>query len=167
MSGNGFRFKGVHQTAALVHIGRVGSDYIKGGAAENGARFFDIPFADGYPFFQFVHLHAAVCHFRAFRLNFQSGEMLTLGFCRQQDGDDACSCAQIQHLFSLFHLGKARKDDRIHAETEPLGVLNDMVTVPMEVIYPLMGMDGDISPHILSAPRGCVPVCVSFWNGSA
>ena len=84
-----------------------------------------------------VQDHAAPRHISGFRLQLNT-EIRAPGITAlHQDRDHACPGAQINDAVTGRCLRICRKQDRIHAETEPSRMLDDLPAVTLQIVDPL------------------------------
>ena len=81
-----------------------------------------------------IQCHTSSCHVRTLRLDLQSGKVPAVCLCFQKDRDNASSCPDIQYLFLFLYTGKSGKKDGIHAKTELLRILYDLIAVALQFI---------------------------------
>ena len=134
MPGNSLWHIRIHQSVASRHVWRVAGNDIKRSCRKQLIGLPDISFHNGNLFFQMIQRHAPPCHVRAFRLNLQPCKMLPRRLGCQQNGDNACSCSNVQNLFPFFYLCKPGQQHRIHAKAEFFFILDDLKSISVQII---------------------------------
>ena len=85
-----------------------------------------------------VERHTPPGHIGHLRLDFQSGEMLSPGLGLQKNRDDAGAGTQIGRPLPLPYSRVAGEQHRVHPEAESFLILNDPVSIAVQIIQALM-----------------------------
>ena len=81
--------------------------------------------------------HAAPGHVCALFLNLQPDKAASFCLSPQQNGNNAGSRSHIKRPFPCFYPCKAGQQYRIHAKAELLRILDDLITIPVQLIQAL------------------------------
>ena len=116
------------------HIRRICRDHIKRRCSETLRSIFDITDNNVNLVLQIIISHASFRHISTLRLDFKPGKMRSIRFCLQKDRDNSGTSAKVERTLARLHAGKPGQKNRIHAETEAILVLYDLVPVSMKFI---------------------------------
>ena len=133
-------FLRIPQTMICRHIRRIAGHHMIRSSSEDLSCFFDIPCHNMDSVLQAVHAHAAARHVRALLLDLQARKRFPLGPGFQKNRYDPCACPQIQRPFSRLHPCKSGEQHSVHAETETPRILNDPVSVSLQLVHTLSGL---------------------------
>ena len=78
-----------------------------------------------------IQRNTSRCHVGTLRLDFKPGQMCAMIFRLHQKRNDTRPCPEIQQPVILPCMCKSSEQDGIHAKTEFLGILDDLVAVPL------------------------------------
>ena len=137
MAGNRLGKIGIFQPVAVVHVRRVRRYHIKGCLLKQRRNLLDIALHDRNLLFQPVERHTPGCHLRHLRLDLQTCKMASFRLCLQKNRDNTSSRSQIKRFLARLHRCKPGQKHRVHAKTEPVRLLDDPVSVPLQFIDPL------------------------------
>ena len=138
MACNGFGIPRILKPMGFIHIGGIRGYHIKRSQCKQLAGLHYIAGDNVHLAFQMIICHAPSGHVRGLFLYLQAGKVASLCLGGKKNRNDACACSQVQHLFPLFHNGKAGQKDGIHAEAECALPLDDSIMVALQIIDPLV-----------------------------
>ena len=157
MPRNRFGVFRINQPVLTDHIRRITGNNIKGSSVKKTSCLLDISCHNRNFIFQSVQRNAPPRHIGAFLLDFQARQVCRFCPGLHQNREYPRTGSHIQNGTSFFRDGKSGEQHRIHSEAEPVRILDDPVSVTLQIVYSFVFFQHNISFNYHPVSKCCPP----------